>query len=341
MTSTGESAAWRGPVWRAAVGVGVATGAYGLSFGAISVAAGLSVLQTCALSLLMFTGGSQFALVGILGAGGGAVSAAGTAVLLGSRNAFYGLRLASLLDVRGLRRAAAAQLIIDESTAVATAQTTVPAARLGFWATGLSVFVLWNIGTFIGAFGAGALSDPAYVRPRRRRTGRVRRAAGSSDARGRTVGRRPGRRGRRARVGAVRADRRARVARRRSRGRVWAAAPPGERAGTGSRSERRDPVMWWAVLLGFAGCYLLKYVGLAVPKRVLDNARTQRVAALLPVALLTALIVNQTFTTGRHLVLDARAAGLVVACVAVLLRAPFLVVVIVACATTALLRLAV
>lgn len=160
LPATGQPDNWRRPIWRAAAGVGVATGAYGLSFGAISIAAGLSTLQTSALSLLMFTGGSQFALVAILGTGGGAMSAAATSVLLGSRNAFYGLRLASVLDVRGLRRAAAAQLVIDESTAVSTAQTTIPAARLGFWATGLSVFVLWNLGTLIGAIGAGALSDP-------------------------------------------------------------------------------------------------------------------------------------------------------------------------------------
>jgi predicted branched-subunit amino acid permease len=150
----------RAAILRAALGVGVATGAYGLSFGAISVAAGLSTLQTCLLSLLLFSGGSQFALVGILGAGGGAVSAAATAVLLGSRNAFYGLRLAGTLDVTGVRRLAAAQLVIDESTAVATAQKTAYAQRYGFWATGVSVFVLWNLATFLGAVGAAALADP-------------------------------------------------------------------------------------------------------------------------------------------------------------------------------------
>jgi predicted branched-subunit amino acid permease len=150
----------RAAVLRAALGVGLATGAYGVSFGAISVASGLTVAQTCALSLLMFTGGSQFALVGVLGVGGGAVAAAGTAVLLGTRNAFYGLRLASLLGVRGLRRIAAAQLVIDESTAVAVGQATVPAARLGFWATGIAVFVGWNLATLLGAAGAGALRDP-------------------------------------------------------------------------------------------------------------------------------------------------------------------------------------
>jgi hypothetical protein len=97
--------------------------------------------------------------------------------------------------------------------------------------------------------------------------------------------------------------------------------------------------MWIAVLAGSAGCFLLKYAGWSVPKRLLSNTRIQRVAALLPIALLTALIVIQTFTLGRHIVLDARAGGLAVACAAVLLRAPFLVVVVLACLTTALIRL--
>ncbi len=108
---------------RNAVGIGVATGAYGISFGAVSITAGLSVAQTAVLSLLMFTGASQYALVGVLGAGGGALPGVATAVLLGTRNALYGIRLASLLDVRGLRRAGAAQLIIDESTAMASVAT--------------------------------------------------------------------------------------------------------------------------------------------------------------------------------------------------------------------------
>jgi predicted branched-subunit amino acid permease len=153
----------RRSIIRDAVGIGVATGAYGLSFGAISVASGLSMLQTCALSLLLFSGGSQFALVGVLGAGGSAVAAAGTAVLLGSRNALYGLRLAPLLKVRGLKRATAAQLVIDESTAMAVGRDSERAARLGFWSTGLSVFVLWNLGTLLGGLGAQALSNPEVL----------------------------------------------------------------------------------------------------------------------------------------------------------------------------------
>src|SRR5262245_60769824 len=160
MTTADEWRSERGAVLRASFGVGLATGAYGISFGAISVAAGLSVAQTCALSLLMFTGGSQFALVGVLGVGGAPLAAGATAAMLGTRNAFYGLRLAELLKVRGLRRAAAAQLVIDESTAVAVGQATSGAARLGFWATGIAVFICWNLATTVGAVGAGALRDP-------------------------------------------------------------------------------------------------------------------------------------------------------------------------------------
>jgi predicted branched-subunit amino acid permease len=147
-----------------AVGIGVATGAYGLSFGAIAVASGLSVGQTQVLSLAMFTGASQFALVGVLGAGGGAVAAILTAWLLGARNGLYALSLAPLLRVRGLRRLAAAQLTIDESTAMALAHPEpAAAARHAFWTTGLSVYVLWNLGTIIGAAGASAIDDPATL----------------------------------------------------------------------------------------------------------------------------------------------------------------------------------
>jgi predicted branched-subunit amino acid permease len=147
-----------------ALSVGLAAGAYGISFGAIAVAGGLSVLQAQVLSVLMFTGGSQFALVGVLSGGGGVVSAVGTAVLLGARNAFYGLRLAPVLEVHGPARLLAAQLTIDESTAMSIAQDEHAyegrAARLGFWATGLAVFVLWNAATLVGSLSATALGDP-------------------------------------------------------------------------------------------------------------------------------------------------------------------------------------
>jgi predicted branched-subunit amino acid permease len=150
----------RRSIIRDAVGIGVATGAYGLSFGAISVTAGLSLLQTAALSLLMFTGASQFAMVSLIGGGGSPVAGAATAVLLGTRNAFYGLRLSRVIGGPGQRRALGAQFVIDETTAMAVAPDSVDAARLAFWATAVSVFTLWNVGTLVGAVGAQAIPDP-------------------------------------------------------------------------------------------------------------------------------------------------------------------------------------
>jgi predicted branched-subunit amino acid permease len=150
----------RSAIIRDGLAVGIATGAYGISFGAISVAAGLSVLQTCALSLLVFTGASQFALVGVVASGGAAMSGALTGLLLGTRNTLYGLRLAPLLDWRGWRRAGAAHLLIDESTAMSVNRGSTTAARVGFLSTGLAVFVLWNLATFGGAIAGEALGDP-------------------------------------------------------------------------------------------------------------------------------------------------------------------------------------
>ena len=146
-----------------AASVGVATGAYGISFGAISVAAGLNFWQTMTLSLLMFTGGSQFALVGVLASGGNPFAGAATAVMLGFRNTLYGLRMAPLLQARGWRRFVGAQIVIDESVAMSMGRDSERAARLGFWATGTSVFILWNIGTAAGALGADALKDPSVL----------------------------------------------------------------------------------------------------------------------------------------------------------------------------------
>ncbi|HEU4515398.1 MAG TPA: AzlC family ABC transporter permease [Nocardioidaceae bacterium] len=145
---------------RDGIAVGIATGAYGISFGAISVAAGLSVLQTCALSLLVFTGASQFALVGVVAAGGAPVSGAVTGLLLGTRNTLYGLRLAPLLGWTGWRKAGAAHLLIDESTAMSVTRETRADARIGFLSTGLAVFTLWNLATLGGALAGEALGDP-------------------------------------------------------------------------------------------------------------------------------------------------------------------------------------
>jgi predicted branched-subunit amino acid permease len=140
----------------------VAIGAYGLSFGAAAVTAGLSTLQACALSLLLFTGASQFALVGVVGAGGGALAAVAGALLLGTRNTLYAVRLSSLVPTRGARRLVAAQLTIDESTGMATGAPP-GLAPTAFWATGASVYVLWNLATLLGALGAARLGDPAAL----------------------------------------------------------------------------------------------------------------------------------------------------------------------------------
>lgn len=128
------------------------------------MASGLDLWQTQALSLGMFTGASQFALVGVLGAGGGALAAILTAMLLGARNSLYALSLRPYLGshhVPWWRTAARAQITIDESTAMAIRY---PAgsrqARHAFWTTGVAIFILWNLGTLVGALGAAALDDP-------------------------------------------------------------------------------------------------------------------------------------------------------------------------------------
>lgn len=150
----------RASIVRDSLGVALATGTYGVSFGAVSVASGLSVLQTCALSLLMFTGASQFALVGVLASGGSPFAGAAAATLLGTRNTLYGLRLAPLLAWRGLRRVGAAHVLIDESTAMSVGRGSTPAARVGFLTTGVGILVTWNLATLVGAVGGEAIGDP-------------------------------------------------------------------------------------------------------------------------------------------------------------------------------------
>jgi predicted branched-subunit amino acid permease len=150
----------RRAIIRDSLGVGIATGTYGVSFGAVSVTSGLDVLQTCALSLLVFTGASQFAMVGVIASGGAPFAGAASALLLGTRNTLYGLRLAPLLGYRGWGRAGAAHLLIDESTAMSVARSTTAAARTGFLTTGGSIFVLWNAATLAGAVAGDAIGDP-------------------------------------------------------------------------------------------------------------------------------------------------------------------------------------
>ena len=147
----------------ASFSVSFTVGLYGIAFGAAGIAAGFSLLQTCALSLLTFSGASQFAVVGVLGAGGSAISGIATASLLGIRNALYGMRMAPLLKIRGWKRLVGAQVTIDESTGVALGQSELgePAMRQGFWLTGIGVYIFWNLFTVVGALGAQAMGNPA------------------------------------------------------------------------------------------------------------------------------------------------------------------------------------
>lgn len=168
MTERGRSAAPDTAV-RDGLAVGLATAVYGISFGALAVAAGLDIWQTCFLSLVMFTGGSQFALVGVLASGGVAAggSAIATAAMLGIRNVVYGMRMKPILEgpptggeqVPVWRRVAAAWVTIDESTAAALAQSNDRGARVGFWVTGVVIFVGWNLTTLAGALIGDAMGD--------------------------------------------------------------------------------------------------------------------------------------------------------------------------------------
>lgn len=148
----------KSPAVRMGISVSIATGLYGISFGALGVAAGLDRLQIQALSALMFTGGSQFAFVGTLGGGGAAALAA--ASLLGVRNAVYGAQLNAILNPPLRRRPLMAQLTIDESFATTVAADGPDEQRRGFWTAGVGVWALWNLFTFIGALAGSAMGEP-------------------------------------------------------------------------------------------------------------------------------------------------------------------------------------
>ena len=155
-----DEAAARGTVLRAAVGIGLYAGAFGASFGAVATGSGLSTGQAMVLSLVMFSGASQFAFTGVAGAGGSAVTAVAAALLLGLRNAFYGVSLTHVLVPRGLARLWTAHFVIDETTAMAVAQPSLRLQRYAFWTTGLVLCALWQLGTLLGAL-AGSAVDPA------------------------------------------------------------------------------------------------------------------------------------------------------------------------------------
>lgn len=270
MSAEDVSGPTRRSVVRDSLSVGVATGAYGVSFGALSVTSGFSVVQTCVLSLLVFTGASQFALIGVVASGGNPLTGA-------------------------------AHLVIDESTAMSVAQPDRELAKVGFLVTGVSVFVLWNVATFAGAVGGEAIGDP--------RTYGLDAAVGAGLPR----------------PAVAAPDREHRTARRPARGAAGPRSRTGDdardpRAGGGHGGRRSRPaeprlVIWAAVLITAVGCYLLKLLGLSVPEQVLEHPAVRRVADLIPVALLSALVAVQVFADGARPIVDARLAGVAVAVV--------------------------
>ena len=342
----------------ASLALGVAVGLVGVSFGVLAVANGLTVPQAMAMSLLVFTGASQFAAVGVLAAGGSGPAAVGSGLLLAARNGVYGLALAPILQGSLGRRLLASQLVIDETTAMATAQPDRPNQVRAFWTSGLAIFVCWNAGTLVGAVAGGALSDPAqlgldaafpagfvvligpHLRDPCRPAGRgARRGAGARDdpvppARHADPGRRPRHPRRAGRAGAggpVRVDVDDRGPGRAGRRRADRGAD--RRAG---RRARRRAMSWLAILALAGGSYLCKVVGLVVIGGRPLPARLQACLALIPAALLSALIVSNTFTLGQELVIDARVPGVAAAAIAAWRRLPFPVVIAIGAGVTAL-----
>jgi 4-azaleucine resistance transporter AzlC len=152
----------RAAIVRSAIGIGIYAAAFGATFGALAVAAGLGRGQAQALSLVLFSGASQLAFAGVVGSGGSAWTALGPTLLLALRNGFYGVTLAPVLRSHGLRRLVTAHLVIDETTAMATAQTARREQRMAFWWTGLVLFACWNAGTFVGAVVGSAVDTDAF-----------------------------------------------------------------------------------------------------------------------------------------------------------------------------------
>ncbi len=146
---------------RNALAIGIATGAYGISFGVLSDAAGLSLLQTLAMSLLVFTGATQFSVIATIASGGALSTALGSGLLLAARNTAYGFAMAPLLRGSLGQRLLGAQIVIDESVAMARAQDEPEPARRALLLTGACVYAFWNAGTLVGALAGNAIGNPA------------------------------------------------------------------------------------------------------------------------------------------------------------------------------------
>lgn len=136
-----------------------AVGVFALSFGVLAVSAGASVAQTCALSLLTFTGASQLSAMAVIGSGGTVGAALGGSLLLAARNGVYGLALAPYFGGSIGKRLLTAQFIIDETTAMHMAERDPKLRKIAFWTTAIALYSCWNLGTLLGAL-AGSAIDP-------------------------------------------------------------------------------------------------------------------------------------------------------------------------------------
>jgi 4-azaleucine resistance transporter AzlC len=158
----GRRATRRSPI-AASIVLGVAVGVFGVAFGVLASTSGLSVAQACAMSLLVFTGASQFLAVQVTAGGGTPAAAVAGALLLAARNGVYGMAMARVVQGSLPRRLLAAHFVLDESTAMASAQETPDDRRRAFWATGVAVFVAWNAGTLVGAVAGRGIGDPGAL----------------------------------------------------------------------------------------------------------------------------------------------------------------------------------
>lgn len=147
---------------RASLVIGVAFVVFGASFGVLAVSAGASVPQACALSLLAFTGASQMSAVSVIASGGSAASAMGGAVLLAARNTVYGLALAREVEGRWATRIVGAQWVIDETTALVSAERDAASRRVAFWVSAPILYAAWNLGTLVGALAGGSIDPETF-----------------------------------------------------------------------------------------------------------------------------------------------------------------------------------
>jgi len=308
-----------------AVSIGMATGIYAISFGALGVTAGLTILETMLLSLVMFSGASQFAFVGVVATGGMAAipTAIASAWLLGVRNGFYALRMAPVLGMPGIAKMLSAQLTIDESTAVATAQSNPADERRGFWWTGASVFFFWNLMTLAGALLGDQIGDPANF-------------GLDSAAAAAFLG---------SCVGALEFK---------SLSIYWSGSSHCCHCGESICFSRYSGAsrcfgcsdysvlgesMTIAVIAASLAVFSWKFLGYLVPEKYVSNPRFKQTADAITVGLLSALVGIQGFTTDGELTFDSRIPALLLAALLLYLRMPFIVVIASAAALSAIIRM--